>query len=83
MFDATFSWWVSRESGEQYEIAIPDGVVIILGIMALIGGVFALTRRTWRLALAGAILSLPLVPAGTVLGIIAAILLAKSKKEFS
>ena len=35
-------------------------VVGILGIMALVGGVFALLRRRWGLAFAGAIATVPL-----------------------
>jgi hypothetical protein len=57
-------------------------VFIVLGVIALIGGIFALRRRVWGFALAGAILSLPLIPAGTVLGIISIVFLAKSKEEF-
>ena len=56
---------------------------IVLGIIALIGGIFALRRRVWGFALAGAIVSLPLIPVGTVLGILSIIFLAKSKGEFA
>jgi hypothetical protein len=55
---------------------------IVLGVIALIGGIFALRRRVWGFALAGAIVSLPLIPVGTVLGILSIIFLAKSKGEF-
>ena len=56
---------------------------IILGIIALIGGIFALRRKVWGFALTGAILSLPLLPVGTVLGILSIVFLAKSRREFS
>jgi len=53
--------------------------VAVLGILELIGGVFALNRRKWGLALAGSIAAaLPL----NVLGILAIIFLAMSKDEF-
>ena len=55
---------------------------IALGVIALIGGSFALRRRVWGFALAGAILSLPLIPVGTVLGILSIIFLSKSRREF-
>jgi hypothetical protein len=41
-------WWVTPFIG------------CILSIMVLVGGVFALLRRRWRLALAGAFATLPL-----------------------
>jgi len=51
-----------------------------LGIVAIIGGIFALRRRIWGLALAGAILAcfcfLPL-------GILGIIFVAMGKKEFA
>jgi hypothetical protein len=64
-------------------IAVLATVFIVLGAVALIGGIFALRRRVWGFALAGAILSLPLIPFGTVLGILSIIFLSKSKNEFS
>ena len=56
---------------------------ITLGVIALIGGIFALKRRLWGLSVAGAIVSLPLIPVGTVLGILSIIFLVKGKKEFA
>jgi len=55
--------------------------LIILGIVAIVGGVFSLRRRVWGLALAGAICSL-FMSAVTILGILAIIFVAMSKKEF-
>jgi uncharacterized membrane protein (DUF485 family) len=34
-------------------------VIIIPGIMPIVGGIYALKRRRWRLALAGSVLTLP------------------------
>jgi hypothetical protein len=55
--------------------------LIILGIVAIVGGIFSLRRRVWGLALAGAICSLFLLYV-TILGILAIIFVAMSKKEF-
>jgi len=55
---------------------------IVLGVIALLGGIYALKRKVWRLALAGAILSIPLLPAGTIFGILSIVFLSKSKSEF-
>jgi len=52
---------------------------IIIGVLAIVGGVFALRRKKWGWALAGSIAA-ALVP--IPLGIVAIILLALSKNEF-
>ena len=57
-------------------IAIP---VIIIGIVAIVGGVYALKRRIWGLALAGSICAL-IGP--WLLGILAIIFVAMGKREF-
>jgi hypothetical protein len=70
--------------GSLGTIALVVGILaLVFGVIALVGGINALRRRRWGLALAGAILSLPLVPVGSVLGILAIIFLAMGKKEFS
>jgi len=52
---------------------------IIIAVLALVGGVFAITRKRWRWALAGAIAAtLSLI----LLGIPAVILIAISRDEF-
>lgn len=48
------------------------------GILAIVGGVFSLRRRTWILALLGSICAVPLG-----LGTIAIVLLAQSKNAFA
>ena len=55
---------------------------LAVGIVAVIGGTFALRRRTWGLALAGAICAL-FPPHVAILGILAIIFVALSKDEFS
>ncbi len=57
-------------------ISIP---LIIINAVAIIGGIYALQRRIWGLALVGAICAI--LPA-QVLGIIAVVFVTLSKKEF-
>ncbi|GAI01292.1 unnamed protein product [marine sediment metagenome] len=57
-------------------IAIP---LIIIGIVAIVGGIYALRRKVWGLALAGCICSL-IGP--WLLGILAIIFVAMGKNEF-
>jgi len=53
---------------------------LLMGIMSIIGGIFALMRKAWGAALAGAITAL--YPWG-VFGIMAIIFVAMGKQEFS
>ena len=68
--------------GTASEITFYGILYIVFGVIALIGGISALRRKVWGLALAGTILSLWMIPVGTVLGIISIVFLAKSKGEF-
>ena len=53
---------------------------MILGLLAITGGIFTLIRKNWIVSLIGAIASIfPLV----ILGILAIVLIILSKKEFS
>jgi hypothetical protein len=57
------------------------GIVVIglvLGIVAIVGGVSAVRRKSFGLSLAGAICALP----SAILGILAIIFVAVSKEEF-
>jgi len=58
-------------------IAIPG---IILSIVALVGGIYALRRRLWGLALAGSICAL--LGPWVILGILAIIFVSLGKDEF-
>ena len=62
-------------------IAIPG---IILSIIAIVGGIYALKRRLWGLALAGAICALlfTLPFLGWILAILAIIFVSLGKGEF-
>lgn len=53
--------------------------LIVVGIVAIIGGVYALKRRVWGLALAGSICALF---CGGLLGILAIIFVILGKGEF-
>ena len=55
--------------------------LVIICIVAIVGGVFALQRRVWGLALAGAICAL-LTVWGWPLGVAAIVLVVLSKHEF-
>jgi len=57
-------------------------VLIVLAIVAVIGGILALRRQAWGLALAGAICALFPPSAASVLGILALIFVSLSKNEF-
>jgi hypothetical protein len=52
--------------------------LIVLGIIAIVGGVSAMGRKSFGLSLAGAICALP----SNILGILAVIFVSLSKKEF-
>jgi len=52
-------------------------VIVILGVIALLGGVYAMQRKNFTLALIGGILVIP-----SILGLIGLILVAISKDEF-
>jgi hypothetical protein len=56
------------------------GPLTVIGIVAIVGGAYALKRRIWGLALAGAICAL-FGPLG-ILGILAIIFVALGKGEF-
>lgn len=59
----------------------PFGVpTIILGIVAVVGGIFALRRRVWVMAVTGAIFAIPCMP---VLGTLAIIFIALADQEFA
>jgi len=74
---------LARESHWLFfpKLATAGGILwIIIGIVALIGGIFALQKKGWTMALVGAICAL--LPPSTLLGILAIIFVAVSKSEF-
>ena len=54
--------------------------LIIFGIIAIVGGIYALQRRIWGLALAGSICAL--IGPWFLLGILAIIFVSLGKREF-
>ena len=60
-------------------VMVVGPVWILLGVVALVGGVFALRRRFWGLALAGSICALS---GATVLGILAIVFVVMGRSEF-
>ncbi len=59
-------------------LIIVSGLIFVLGVVAIAGGVSAIRRKSFGLALAGAICALPSV----ILGILAVIFVSLGKKEF-
>ncbi|HEU66009.1 MAG TPA: hypothetical protein ENN57_05010 [Chloroflexi bacterium] len=59
-------------------LSIGGGILLGLGIIAIIGGISAIRRKNFGLALAGAICTLP----SGILGILAIIFVALGKREF-
>ena len=67
---ATFPWyygnvWTDAVSNATIVSAVGAGLIVI-GIVAIVGGIFTLKRRVWGLALTGAICAL-FSPPGAVL----------------
>jgi hypothetical protein len=63
-------------------LSVAEGVacgaaVLVVGVVSLLGAIFALQRRYFALALIGGILAIP-----TILGLIGMILVAVSREEF-
>jgi hypothetical protein len=54
-------------------------ILLCINIVAIIGGIYAIQRRGWGIALAGAICS---IFPSQVLGILAVVFIAISRKEF-
>ena len=75
---------LSTEADVPVELLVPIFTFLafpfaILGILAIVGGIFALRRKIWGLALTGSIAAL--FPSW-ILGLPAIVLTALSKKEF-
>ena len=75
-------WGYSLELETGAIIAFVGIITIVLGVVAIVGGAFAIRRRIWGLALAGAICSF-LAPTGFILGLLSIIWVSMSKKEFA
>ncbi len=57
--------------------------LLVFGIIAIVGGIYALRREVWGLALAGSICAIiPIIPPWSILGILAIIFVSLGKGEF-
>jgi hypothetical protein len=74
---------VGGTPGEASELAAYGILYLVFGIVALVGGILALRRKVWGLALAGAILTLWMIPYGTGLGILSIVFLIRGRGEFA
>jgi hypothetical protein len=59
-------------------LIIIGGILVVLGIVAIAGGISALRRKSFGLSLAGAICALPTA----ILGILAVIFVSLARREF-
>jgi len=60
-------------------------IILVFGIIALLGGIFAITGKSWTLALVGSVLALisgGFYWIGSIMGLVALILIAISRHEF-
>lgn len=74
MWMTGWMWWAGMGIG------VLSGAFIVTGIISIISGVFAIQRRRWGTALAGAICALfPVI----IFGILSIIFITLSKKEFA
>jgi RNA polymerase subunit RPABC4/transcription elongation factor Spt4 len=71
--------WISGIAGVGVIMAVMGVPLIIFAIIAIVGGVFALRKRIWGLALAGSIFALF---CACILGIPAIVFIAMGKGEF-
>jgi len=67
-------------SMSPYILTVIGIVSLAFGIVSLVGGIQAIRRKAWGLALAGSILA---IPASAVLGILSIIFVSIGKKEFA
>jgi hypothetical protein len=66
----------------HWRVELLGSAAIVLGVIAIVGGIFAIKRKVWLLALAGAICAL-YPPHVSILGILAIVFVALSKGEFA
>jgi len=68
-------YWLVAETNW---LVIIGGCFGVLGMVAVVGGIYAIKRKKFGISLAGAVCALPLY----ILGIPAVILVSTSKREF-
>jgi hypothetical protein len=72
--------YLNQDDGISIGFMVLFAFMVIAGILAIIGGIFALRRKVWGMALAGAILAC--ISYTGLLGILALVFIALSRKEF-
>lgn len=71
--------WIGNFPMVPNVLGVLTAPIVILGIISIIGGIYALKRQKWGLALAGSICAL--FP-GWILGILAIIFVVMGRDEF-
>jgi hypothetical protein len=79
IFGIILNWF--NLGGVITDIQIAIAVAVVLAIVAIAGGICALKRKVWGLALAGSICIL--LSAVFILGIVAIVLIVSGKSEFN
>jgi hypothetical protein len=80
----TFAIWPIPTHPSSVSVEFPiwfiimEGLLLVLGIVAIIGGISAIRRKSFGLSLAGAICALP----SGILGVLAIIFVSLGKREF-
>ena len=72
--------YLGQDEGISIVFIVLFAFMVIAGIVAIIGGIYALRRKVWGMALAGAILAC--ISYTGLLGIPALVFIALSRKEF-
>ena len=74
-------WFERIQAAGPTWLIIVAGILLVLGIIAIVGGVSAVRRKSFGLSLAGAICALIPVPL-SLLGLLAVIFVSLGKREF-
>jgi hypothetical protein len=70
---------VGSEEGMPFFIVFIPLVMLVPSVLAIVGGIFALRRRNWSMALAGSIAA---ALTSSVLGVAALVLTVMARDEF-
>ena len=71
-------WYAQSIAADSPWLIIMGGLVVVLGIIAIVGGISAIRRKSFGLSLAGAVCVLP----SGILGILAIVCISLAKREF-
>jgi uncharacterized membrane protein HdeD (DUF308 family) len=70
---------IGSEDGVPFFVALIPLAMLVPGVIAIVGGIFALRRRSWVMALIG---SIALIVTSSVAGIAALVLTVMARDEF-